>query len=70
VTDVERCKRCLRLAPPWESSEYTDWEAIDDGQAVICPGCVTGQEQQAMDEDIMDLMDEVARQEEMTDGEL
>ena len=54
----EHCERCKRLAPPWKSSQYSDWEAItlDDGEiGVMCPGCLTWEEQQAMDEDSMEM---------------
>jgi hypothetical protein len=47
------CARCRREAPPEESSAFNDWEALGDGQQIICPGCLTGQEQQVIDEDAM-----------------
>ena len=57
----EYCERCRKPAPQWESDDYSvsDWEALvrEDGTVgVICSGCVTGAEQQAMDEDMMDDM--------------
>jgi hypothetical protein len=36
-----------------------DWEALgEEGQLFVCPDCITQDEQQAMDEDFMDLMDQ------------
>jgi len=36
------CARCRRAAPPQDSDESLEWEAIDEtGDEVICPGCVT-----------------------------
>jgi hypothetical protein len=54
-----RCARCLRPVPG--DVLPTSWEAVtaDDGEVlVICEGCVTGEEQQAMDEAIMALGDD------------
>jgi hypothetical protein len=34
-------------------------EALGDGTEVMCPGCITGEEQQAIDEDMMQLADNV-----------
>lgn len=28
------------------------WEAVGDGSAVRCPGCLTGEEEQQLDEDM------------------
>lgn len=53
----QHCARCRRLAPAQESSEFGDWEALGDGSEVICPGCITGAEQQRMDEEVMDVLD-------------
>ena len=53
------CARCLRPAP---DPLPTEWEAFpaDDGQVlVICEDCVTDEERQAMDEEIMSLSDPV-----------
>jgi hypothetical protein len=55
------CCRCRRPSPPQDSSEFGDWEAYGDGTEVICPGCITGAEQQQMDEDMFDVEDEVRR---------
>jgi Zn ribbon nucleic-acid-binding protein len=52
MTDSEeRCERCRRPAPPWESPDYASWEAVEgaDGEiGAICPGCFTGEEEQAL----------------------
>jgi len=53
------CARCMTPAPPVESASYSDWEALTaDGAVVVCPDCITPEEQQQMDEQMMDLMDE------------
>lgn len=51
------CARCGREAPPQESDHFGEWEALDDGDAVVCPGCITPAEQQAIDEEMMTLGD-------------
>jgi hypothetical protein len=56
----ERCGRCGLPAPPVEASDYVFWEAIgEDG--VICPGCLTGQEEQAMDDQVMAFRERCSR---------
>ncbi len=63
------CQRCKRPNP--EASQGTvptDWEVLT-GEAgevlgVICPGCVTAVEEQAMDEEAMEDLDEIARRQE------
>ena len=52
--DTERCVRCGKTAPPAESARYIDWEAAEDG-GTICPGCLTAEEVQEMDGDMMEL---------------
>jgi hypothetical protein len=53
------CARCLRPAPSPDDDEFGYWEALgDEGQLALCPDCITPEEQQAMDEAIMDLMDQ------------
>jgi hypothetical protein len=64
MSDEEYCERCRRLAPPWEDQSYVEWEAItrDNGEiGVICPGCVTGAEQQETDEDMVDVASVLSR---------
>ena len=47
----QRCSRCNRSFPGWDDPEATYWEAFGpDGAELICPGCITGEEQQALDE--------------------
>lgn len=55
-----RCARCLHEAPPQDSDAFNDWEALGkDGQQVVCPDCVTRDEQQELDEDAMALAEKV-----------
>lgn len=56
------CARCRRPAPAEESAAYVDWEAAGpDGVEVICPDCITGGEQQAMDETVAAMERRIAR---------
>lgn len=57
--DGSACARCLRPAPPQDSREFIDWEALGNGQQVICPECITPAEQQAVDESDMELAEKV-----------
>jgi hypothetical protein len=58
--NTERCARCGREAPSQISDAFLEWEVIDsDGDRVICPGCITGIEQQLMDEDVMAIEEEI-----------
>ncbi len=50
MSDTEQCARCGRVTEI-ESAEFTEWEALDDGTRAICPGCLTAEEQQQIDED-------------------
>jgi hypothetical protein len=42
----------LTVAPAQESSEFDDWKAFrsDGGLMLVCPDCITPEEQQVMDE--------------------
>jgi hypothetical protein len=58
------CARCLRQAPDLKNDRNLDaleWEPLvnadGDVLGVICPDCITPEEQQAMDEDDMALLD-------------
>lgn len=55
---TQRCARCRREAPDQASREFVHWEAIGDGTDVLCPGCITGEEQRVIDEDAMQLVDD------------
>lgn len=44
-----RCSRCGRTIDR-EFDPVDSWEVIADGETLICEGCITGAEQQAMDE--------------------
>ncbi len=50
MSDTEQCARCGRVTE-MESEEALEWEALDDGARAICPGCLTAEEQQQIDED-------------------
>lgn len=52
------CRRCRRPAPDQASQEFLDWEATEEGYP-ICPGCLTGREEQAMAEDAMDTLEAI-----------
>lgn len=56
------CARCARPSPSQTSAEFKDWEALGDGGAVVCPDCITAEEQQAVDEDDMDTADQATPQ--------
>lgn len=57
MADVEQCIRCGRTVDVTDP-DYLDWEATANGESV-CDHCVTGQEQQAMDEAMMTTIDRV-----------
>lgn len=59
MTSQDYCARCRRPVPPIDSDEFTAWEANaeDDGATMICPGCITGEEQRQMDEDGMEAIE-------------
>jgi hypothetical protein len=56
---IEQCERCRRVAPSWEADEYVTWEATEraDGSVVgiICPGCLTLGEENAIAADMEQL---------------
>lgn len=56
-SQAERCTRCQRPAPPVESFAFLEWEAADEEGNIICPGCLTGGEQRAIDEDAMEMVE-------------
>lgn len=57
-TPIEtHCARCLRPAPAADSTAFLEWEVVDDDDVVICPECITPEEQQAMDQELMALAD-------------
>lgn len=47
------CSRCRRSCEG--PADFIGWE-LGDGSEMICPGCITGAEQQALDEDDMAFM--------------
>lgn len=59
---TKRCARCGTDAPPQEAAAFHQWEAIDpNGTAVVCPDCITPEEQQALDTLDMDTLDQLDR---------
>lgn len=65
TSDQSHCARCLRVPRPGdlgyrpgEDTPPLDWEVLTDSAGevtgVICPDCITPEEQQAVDEDTMD----------------
>lgn len=70
--ETEYCERCQRVAPAVADPGYVDWEAVncDDGTVgIICPGCLTGEDQGAIDDDAMELEAEVKRRRELGYGD-
>ena len=70
--DESCCMRCRRANPEAdEGSLPTDWEVLTDARGevvgVMCSGCITGEEQRAIDDDMMELGDEIARRQEWED---
>jgi hypothetical protein len=55
------CARCLRPNPDADEGMPNDWEVLVEavGVSVICEDCITPEEQQAMDEADMALLDEL-----------
>ncbi len=50
-----QCCRCGRTSTV-EAADTSEWEATGEtGEQMICPGCLTGQEQREVDEDAMDM---------------
>lgn len=48
---TEYCQRCRREAPASDGYDYLGWEATDDGEGIICPGCLTLGEETAIEAD-------------------
>jgi uncharacterized Zn finger protein (UPF0148 family) len=60
MTDTH-CTRCNRPVNEL-SREFVEWEAGPDG-SVVCPGCLTGEEQAAIDADALDMTSKAAIEE-------
>jgi hypothetical protein len=65
LPDESHCARCRRPNPDAEDGGMPDyWEVLVDGDGevvgVICEDCITPEEQQATDEDMFELADEVS----------
>ena len=61
------CTRCQREAPTWQSPEYADWELDPGGSGehvfgLICPGCITAVEQEAINEGLREAQKKMERQ--------
>lgn len=41
---MDRCRRCGREAPPQVSEEFLTWEVLEDGETLVCEGCLTSEE--------------------------
>lgn len=67
--DEQRCARCRRPMPPVESDEYSSWEALGgpDDQ-VICPGCITLGEENAIRDEMAEVARDIALAERVTAG--
>jgi hypothetical protein len=44
----DHCVRCGRPVPDLDDDEYVTWEVTEDGERMICPGCMTREEYAAM----------------------
>jgi hypothetical protein len=64
---MQHCSRCKRPAPDELSVEFLDWEAESDGTTVICPGCLTLGEENAIADDML-ATEEAARELEAEDA--
>lgn len=53
MDDLTTCRRCGQVGAQLDT-EFLHWETSNNGSHVVCPGCITGDEQQAVDEDAMD----------------
>jgi hypothetical protein len=62
---VQRCARCRRLAPHQLSAAFLEWEALDEEGAVVCPDCLTPEEQQEMLQDAEEMTAELRRRGEL-----
>ncbi len=52
------CCKCYSQTPLQDSDEFLEWEAADsDGKRVVCPRCITPEEEQAILEDDAETMD-------------
>jgi hypothetical protein len=64
---MDQCSRCRREAPAEESDAFTSWEVESDGETLICPGCLTLGEENAIVDDAVQTEIE-ARQLEVEDS--
>jgi hypothetical protein len=48
LTAAEHCLRCHAVAPDPASSEFLEWDPVEDEDSVICPRCLTEAEEQAL----------------------
>lgn len=64
--DERYCARCQRPNPEApEGGLPNEWEVLEDDRGevigVICEGCITGEQQQAIDESIFETMEDAER---------
>jgi hypothetical protein len=62
----ETCARCGRVVDI-ESDEFNAWEAIDGGASVVCEGCLTGEEINAIRQDDEAVIAEIERDQQVLD---
>lgn len=60
MADLVTCVRCGRDAPTQldgtsDDPDWSAWEVTDGGDNVICPGCLTGADEQAIADSFLDL---------------
>ena len=57
--DSYTCQSCGRVSDV-NAPDFAEWEATEDGQ-MICPVCLTPEEQQAIDEEAISLTEQIKR---------
>lgn len=65
----DHCARCQRAAPDVNSHEFLGWEALNEEGDIICPGCLTGAEVDAIVEDDEATASEARQQAELEGGD-
>lgn len=67
MADIEHCTRCQREAPHREHPGYAGWEmdfvtgSSDEPFGLICPGCITAVEQEAINEGLREAQEKTER---------
>ncbi len=65
----DHCARCQRAAPDVNSHEFMGWEALNEEGDIICPGCLSGAEVEAIEEDMQQTMLEAEEMAEREGGD-